>query len=71
MTLGCVTRHWFGYTDGALVARGDRWHIKCLACDRLSPGVRIDGPKPRVTQPKAPRSRIWWVRGIYSSSKGA
>lgn len=50
---------------GGLVGRGDVLAVRCSRCDRISVGIAIDGPRPRVTQPKAPRSPIWWLRGIY------
>jgi hypothetical protein len=62
MSLRC----WFGqHEPGGLVGRGKALHVRCTRCDRLSPGVVIDGPAPRPMQPKAPRSRIWWLRAVY------
>ncbi len=58
-------RCWFGgHTLGGIVARGSVLHVKCADCDRISPGVVIDGPRPKVTQP-ATKSRIWWLRAVY------
>ncbi len=68
MSLRC----WFGqHAPGGIVARGNALHVRCDRCDRISPGVAIDGPRPRVTQPKAQRSPIWWLKAVYERNKGA
>lgn len=45
MNLRCLL---FGH-EGGIVGRGSALHVKCLRCDRLSPGIEIDdvGPEPR------------------------
>jgi hypothetical protein len=68
MTLRCC----FGHQLGGFVARGRVLHVRCTRCDRLSPGITLDRPQPRVTQPVRPvRSRIWWLRGVFEHTKGA
>ena len=67
MSLRC----WFGHDPGAVVARGNRLHVRCTRCDRLSPGVAIDGPRPRVTPPLQPKARIWWLRAVYETKRAA
>jgi len=65
-------RCFFGQHDpGGLVARNGRIAVKCYRCDRISTGIAIDGPPPRVTQPKGPRTRLWWLRGVFETTKGA
>jgi hypothetical protein len=55
----------FGFHElGGIVARSNRLQVRCTRCDRLSPGVVIDGPPPRRL-PEKPKSRIWWVRAVY------
>lgn len=53
---------------GGLVGRGDVLSVRCSRCGLISSGVAIDGPRPRVTQPKARRSPIWWLRAVYERS---
>lgn len=65
-------RCFFGrHVPGGIVGRGTALHVRCTRCDRLSPGIVIDGPAPTVTQPAKPRSRIWWVRAVYSGKEAA
>lgn len=58
-----------GQHEDGLVGRGNRWAVKCHHCNRVSKGVAIDGPRPTVTQPKAQRSRIWWLRAVYETKR--
>jgi hypothetical protein len=51
------------------VARSNRLSVRCTRCDRLSPGVVIDGPPPRQMRPEKPKSRIWWLRAVYESQR--
>ena len=70
MSLRCF----FGqHEPGGLVGRGNVLAVKCCRCDRISSGIAIDGPAPRVTQPIHPvpvvhTSRFWWLRAVYSKS---
>jgi len=70
MSLRCF----FGqHEPGGLVVRGSRIAVKCYRCERISPGIEIDGPAPTVTAPIHPvpvvhTSRFWWLRAVYSKS---
>lgn len=57
-----------GHVLGGLVRRGSRVSVRCLRCDRISPGIVIDGPRPKVTQPVKTKARTWWLRGVFSKS---
>jgi hypothetical protein len=56
----------FGFHElGGIVARSNRLSVRCTRCDRLSPGVVIDGPPPIPLRVEPPKSRIWWLRAVY------
>jgi hypothetical protein len=64
------------HAPGGLVARDNRLAVKCCRCNRISPGIVIDGVPPHVTQPIHPvpeihTSRLWWLRAVYETNKGA
>lgn len=64
-------RCFFGSHElGGVVARNGRLAVRCSRCDRISPGIAIDGIPPTVTAPLAiepvvHRSPIWWLRAVY------